>query len=260
MENLTAEDLKSNEGLKKFDSVDALAKSYVNLEALKGNSIRINGPDASTEARAETMNKIMQHMPELMLKPNPDNAEQMKEYYAMTGVPESVDGYAWDGEGLSDEILGELKGLAAETKMSKQQFKQYVTKMAEMQGFTQQQHEDSRIRQGAELKTDWGMAFEDRYAVVEGFVNDHPGLGSVESLSPAQMKELYDISRSTLGVKQAGAQPVVSKTLMAPDELNNRINEIHNNPVYYSDSPADRIAREALKASMNKLILLRAGS
>ena len=77
MDNLP-EELRESEGLKKFGSVEDLAKSYVNLEGLRGNSIRIAGPDASAEDRAAVYKKVMTHMPELTLKPDPESPEQSK--------------------------------------------------------------------------------------------------------------------------------------------------------------------------------------
>ena len=48
----------------------------------------------------------------------------------------------------------------------------YLEDMADMSGATLQMKEDARVRMGAELKTEWGMAFEDRYAVVEKHLSE----------------------------------------------------------------------------------------
>jgi len=226
-----SEDFRNNEGLKKFDSVEAMAKSYLNMESMAGNSIRIAGPDASAEDRAATYQKVMTHMPELMLKPNPDNAEQSTEYHRMLGVPETVEGYDSGDIKLDDETMSELKQLALQTNMSKAQFTAYAKRMESMNEFTVTQNDDARTRMGAELKSEWGMAFDDRYAVVERHLNENPDLGSIKNMSPAQIRGHYAIARSLNGTAQAHSQPA-SQNNLTPDEARKQIDEIHRNPLF----------------------------
>jgi hypothetical protein len=244
MDNLS-DDLKENKSLQDFKDLNGLAKSYVDTKAMMGNSIRMAGPDASDEDRAKIYQKVMTHMPELVLKPNPDSAEQSAEYYAMLGVPADAGGYNTDDIKLSDEILNELKTLAHGVNMSKSQFKVYANKMAEMQGSTIQNQEDARVRMGAELKTEWGMAFEDRYAVVEKHLAENPGLGVIEDMTPAQIKSHYEVSRSLNGVKQMRQQPV-PETHMSPSEAQAQMAEIDSNPLRFSTNPADRFEQQKL--------------
>ncbi|GAG00062.1 unnamed protein product, partial [marine sediment metagenome] len=239
---------------KTLESVEALAKSFIETKAMQGNSIRMAGPDASPEAKAEIYQKVMRHMPELVLKPNPDSAEQSTEFHRMMGVPEDGTGYSVEGvEGLNDDVLNELKALALDTNMTKAQFKKYASKMAEMQGFTNQQKEDSRTRMGAELKTEWGMAFEDRYAVVEKHLRENPGLGMIENMSPDQIKAHYEVSRGLNGVKQAYNQPTAS-AIMTPAEAAAQVKEIDNNPSFWSLEPADRQLQNTLKIKRIELM------
>jgi hypothetical protein len=252
MDNLTDEDLKGNEGLKKFDSVDALAKGYTNLEAYSGNSIRINGPDATAEDKAATYQKVIKHMPELMLRPNPESPEQMKEFHSMLGVPDSVDDYDPGEVSLSPEIITELKQLAASTHMSRDQFKTYVKRMDEMNGMTVQQKEEARTAMGAELKTEWGLAFEDRYHVVENHLSENPDLGSIEGMTPNQIRAHYAVARSLIGKPQAHSQPVNSNA-MTPSEAKYQMAEIMKNPAYMSPEPQERQEHQRLLLKMNEL-------
>ena len=251
MESLS-EDLQGDEGLKKFETVEALANGYKNLESRAGNSIRINGPEATEEDRVATYQKIMKHMPELMLRPDPAAPEQMKEFHSMLGVPDDVSGYEYEGTGLSPEIVGELRSLAKDTNMTKPQWKAYVTRMDEMSDMTTTQREEARVRMGAELKTEWGMAFEDRYSVVERFMEENPGLGTVESLNPDQMKTYYDLSKSLHGKPQVGGQPP-PKGAMTPEEAKAQIAEIDKQPAFMSNNPSDRPEHMRL---MNKRVEL----
>lgn len=240
------EDLKESEGLKKFGSVADLAKSYVNLEGLKGNSIRIAGPDASAEDKAAVYKKVMTHMPELTLKPDPESAEQSAEFYTMLGVPEKPEDYAWEGDGLDAEVLTQLKIVGHNAHMTKEQFKAYANQMAEMQGVTNQTREDARVRNGAELKGEWGMAFEDRYAVVEKHLSERPGLGSIESMSPDQIKVYYNDAIALTGKPQINGQPAPQSGMLTPQEAKARISEIDNNPAYGSSDPTQRLEHNRL--------------
>jgi len=253
MENLSDE-LKESKSLRDFKDVEALANAYIQTKAMQGNSIRIHGPDASEQAVAENYQKIMKHFPHLVMKPDANNAEQTKEFYAMMGVPDSVDGYSWDGEGLDDTIVSELKTLAHDTRMSKTQFTKYIVKMAEMQGATNQQSEEARLRMGAELKNEWGMAFEDRYAVVEKHLHDNPGLGDVSQQSPAQMQAHYQMSRSLNGTKQMNQQPYVQDSQNTPEEAKAKMKEIMDNPVYFSSDPKDRFVQAEMRKKIPQLI------
>jgi hypothetical protein len=252
MDNLTDEDLKGDEGLKKFDSIESLAKSYKNLEALSGNSIRINGPEATAEDKSATYQKVMKHMPELMLKPNPDNPEQMAEYYSMLGVPKSTDDYDAGEVALSPEIIGELKQLASETHMTRADFKIYAKRMDEMNGTTNQQKEDSRLAMGAELKTEWGLAFDDRYQMAENHIKENPGLGAIENMTPDQIRAHYEVARSLIGKPQAHTQPINSN-VRTPSEAKHQMDEIKNNPVYMSFDPKDRHEQQRLVNKLNEL-------
>ncbi len=54
------EDLKGNATLGKFDSVAALAKGYIGLESLQGNSVRIPDENATAEERGKFFEKLGQ--------------------------------------------------------------------------------------------------------------------------------------------------------------------------------------------------------
>jgi hypothetical protein len=253
MDNLTDEDLKGDEGLKKFDSIDALAKGYKNIEAYSGNSIRINGPEASAEDKSATYQKVMKHMPELMLRPNPDDPEQMAEYYSMLGVPKSTEDYDAGETSLTPEMIGELKQLAADTHMTRPDFKIYAKRMDEMNGATKQNNEDTRLAMGAELKGEWGLAFEDRYQMAENHIKENPGFGSIENMTPDQIRAHYETARSLIGKPQAHSQPNHGNNAMTPDEAKYQMDEIMNNVAYMSSEPQHRQEHQRLLIKMNEL-------
>jgi hypothetical protein len=238
MENLPDE-LKDNKALQQYKSLDAALQGFINTKKDVGNSIRVNGPDASAEERTETYQKIMRHYPNLTMKPDMDNAEQSRDYYAMNGVPESPQDYPTEGIELPENVMQELQTLAHNTHMSKTQWKEYAGRMSEMNTVTHQNREDARITAGAELKDKWGLAFEDRYAVVERYLDENPGFGTIDTMTPDIIEAHYNSSRSLNGVKQMHNQPA-PRSKNTPDEARARIKEIDDNPIRFSSDPADR--------------------
>jgi hypothetical protein len=253
MDNLTDEDLKTNKSLATLESVDQLAKAFIETKAMQGNSIRINGPEASEEDVAATYQKVIKHMPNLMLKPNPDNPEQMAEYYSMLGVPKDVEGYETGESKMDGDLMGQLKQLATKHHWSRDQWKGYLADMESMQGQTKQNKEDTRLAMGAELKGEWGLAFDDRYQMAENHIKENPGLGNIENMSPDQIRAHYDVARSLIGKPQAHNQPNHGNNAMTPDEAKYQMNEIKGNPAWMSDEPQHRQKHAQLLKDMHKL-------
>jgi hypothetical protein len=117
---------------------------------------------------------------------------------------------------------------------------------------TIKQKEDARTQAGAELKTEWGLAFEDRYNMVESHLSENPGLGSIEGMSPEQITAHYAVSRSLIGKPQAHGQPTQSNA-MSPSEAKFQMDEIMKNPAYMSQEPQHRHEHQRLLLKMNEL-------
>ena len=247
------EEFRGNEGLKKFETVEALAKSYLHSEARNSNSIRIVGPDASVEDRTESIRKVMTHMPELMLKPNLESAEQSAEFHLMLGVPETIEGYDSGEIKLDDETLNEIKLGALADKLTKSQFKSQIKRFEEMNEFSVTQNNDARTRAGAELKGKWGLAFPDRYAVVERHLEENPGVGKIGDMSPAQIEAHYAIAMSQFGTAQMHDQPTPTSNILTPEEAQAQIVEIHKNPLFL-DGFNDREGHKKLLARRIELM------
>jgi hypothetical protein len=248
-----SDEYKDSAVAKKFGSSDELVKSYQHLESRLGGSIRIPSAEATPEDKAEVYQKVMKSMPELMLKPNLENAEQSAEYYQMLGVPKNIDDYDAGDTKLDADMVNQLRQLGAKTNMTQAQFKAYIRSMDDMNGITQQQTEDARIRMGAELKTEWGMAFEDRYAVVEKHLQENPDLGPIENMNPSQLRGHYAVARSLNGTAQMHSQPTPASNMLAPDEARAQIHEIRNNPAFL-DATVDRNEHKRLVAKNIELM------
>ena len=84
------DDLKGNEALSNFESIDQLAKSFVETKKFQGESIRIPGEDAGEDAIKEFNTKLLDKVPNLMPKPNLDSEDQAIEFFRSIGMPETV--------------------------------------------------------------------------------------------------------------------------------------------------------------------------
>jgi hypothetical protein len=170
----------------------------------------------------------------------------------MLGVPKDVEDYDAGEVELTPEMVGELKKLASETHMSRADFKIYAKRMDEMNGTTNQNREDTRLAMGAELKTEWGLAFDDRYQMAENHIKENPGLGSIENMTPDQIRAHYEVARSLIGKPQAHDQPTNSNA-MTPKEAKYQMDEITNNPIYMSFDPKDRVEQRRLVLKLTEL-------
>ena len=87
-----SEPLQKSKSLSKFDNVDALAKSYTELESELGKRVRIPSQDAS--------------------------AEEWQKYYERVGRPKTADDYAIDRGKTDDAIVRSFKAAAHEAGLT----------------------------------------------------------------------------------------------------------------------------------------------
>jgi hypothetical protein len=165
---LTGE-LAEDPRLSKFQDVEGLAKSYVELEQASANSIRIPGEAASDEMRQEYLTKLMKHAPELMVKPDKNNPEQMAEFYRTMGRPEDADKYTVpelrtpDGEPVDPAGADALRGIAYEANLTDEQFSKVVQGITDANIELEQQGMQAWSETIVELKKEWGNAYPDKY-------------------------------------------------------------------------------------------------
>jgi hypothetical protein len=244
-----SEDLQGS--VDKFNSVDDLLTSYQNLEKQQSNSFRLPGPDATAEDKAGSYQKLLERAPELMIRPNPDDDVQMKAYRASIGVPDDIDGYEVGDVKMDDSLVGELKQLAVNNHWTKDQWTGYLKSMEDMQGQTQQNNDDARVRMGAELKTEWGLAYDDRMKVVDNYLQEY-GHREIGAYTPQDIQAFYKSAVSLVGKAQAHRQPERQRGL-APDEAKAQLAEVngqlfdrkldleHTNPTKYAHLKTKRI-------------------
>jgi hypothetical protein len=119
------EKLRASPSLAKFKDVGGLAKSYHELEALQGSSIRKPGPDASAEDVAKFRQRVMELVPDAVVLPA-DAGERAKvegSIWEKLGRPKEAKAYALpQGVELPENVLEALRKDSADLGLTQSQF------------------------------------------------------------------------------------------------------------------------------------------
>ena len=134
-----------------------------------GNSIRIPSADEGDEAMQSFVMRASEKIPGLMPVPKEGDDEVMSTVWANLGRPNDADGYQVP-EGI--EVSKEAKDAAFAMNMTQSQFQAMVTNNnAQAQSQMQAQQEAAEAAM-AELKTEWGAAFDQRSEKVAGLLKN----------------------------------------------------------------------------------------
>lgn len=163
-----SEDLRGQANLNDFKDVNDLAKSYVNLQRMVGNSVRIPAADATEEARQEFLDKV-KDVDGILLK----NDEGL---YNKLGRPEAADGYTLD-EVVNQEMVNKVPGLneevndfktfAHEIGLTNEQAQKLVQyQVGNIENAVQDQEQAVADAQ-ASLQKLWGQEYNNRLAAAK---------------------------------------------------------------------------------------------
>lgn len=254
--SIADEDMRANKALANFDTLDDAIKGYIDLKSYQGNSLHIPGEDTNEEQRAEFANKLVEKVPSVMLRPDPDNADQTKEFYRSAGMPEESSGYEApevelpDGMKKNEDRLEFFKGLAHESGLNKSQFKKIMEGVEKADIETTISAQESHQKATDALNTEWGAAADERK---QAALNIAEKTGAPESLveaiksgtvPPELTKWIYGLSTAigSEGTNLANNQQT-KPGKMTPDEAKDKIAEIYANkehPFHKSDLRAQK--------------------
>lgn len=239
------EDIRTSDALKNFGDVNGLAKAFVDTKRMQGNSIHIPGEDASDEQRRAFVDKLIERVPGVMLKPDFEHdGEQSAEFWRSLGAPENGAGYEMpeiqlnDNEDfqVDDDRIDIMREAAAKAGVTKQQFKSVMDAVLKhdienQRSIGGQQNESMRT-----LHQEWGMAFEQNYAaalqvaratgapdvLVDAIKNAQAG--------PETLKWLYNMGKN-MGTEGQNIlnQGDGTTTRLTPAEAQQKIDEIMGN-------------------------------
>ena len=242
------DDLKGSDSLKKFNTIDDLARSYINLETMNGTSLRIPGEDASEGDRKAFTEKLIKNVPELMYKPNMDTEESREEFFATVGRPSVASDYVDpEIEGAPADPAddsGMFKELDYEIGLTNVQYQQLVSTVMEANLTTAHEAEAGFAQEIQGLRSEWGYAYGDRYRAAMDIAARTGAPEQVQELfrdgtvNSGTIKWLYSLAKQFGGeggelATQAGGANIDN----APDEANARIADIMGNKKHaYWDS------------------------
>lgn len=236
---------------------EAFWKQITDQRSHLGQSIRIPSQDAGAEDWKTFNTKLLAKVPSLMPKPDLDNADQMNAVYTALGRPESPDKYVLpevDNKGLTPDMapVEAFRKIAHEAGISNRQFQTVVKAMSE-RNITDMVERQQRADQNvADLKTEWGAAFDTNYKAVTKFLADTKAPQHIRVLAEKAMLD-KDMAVWFLGQLQAvqgeGARITDDKSFqggMTPADARARISEINNNPKHAYHIGSDPGHRDAL--------------
>ena len=200
-------------------------------------------PDADADAINAFYEKV-KDVPGLTRIPTPDDTEGYNALLAKLGKPEEPSGYELpevnDFE-WSDDVADRLRQTALESGLTKNQFKEFATRVAEQEISTNRMNNETKMEIRKELRLDWGDTLEDREDLIRGWLDksDAPeamrNLLDNHELPVATMKWLHGVAKQFKGdvtpIRNDGASPAPS---MTPSAAKERIQEILNHDAYFN--------------------------
>lgn len=227
--NTLPEDMRGSEVLKRFNSVEDLAKNVLESESYRGRSVSLPTSEADEAQLNEAYQKIQKHFPGVVRRPDPEKGflEQNDEFYAMFGVPEKYE--APEGV-LDDASLEIINGIAAKAKMSRDQYDAFIKDYSEAAGNIQKQNEEGYSEQMKALDNEWGMAAAERKAWVDAQRDQFNEANPDDQLAPfnsAAYKLLWSYRNQLGGGKTNGEIAGSKQPLNAPGEAKQKRLDLH---------------------------------
>ena len=266
------EDLRGNGALANFKDAGSLAKSFVEMKSMQGSSIRIPSSEASDEDRSAFNQKLIEQVPNVMLKPDFDNADQSNEFYRTLGMPEEATGYEMpkvEGIEMPEERGVALSKIAHEAGLSKSQFDKVMIGAMGLD-VAAAEAQTARLKTEAEsLHTEWGMAFNERKDMVLA-VAKHTGapdrliaaIGSDEA-GVETMQWLLKMSGFVKGegiqIANQNADDAEGKGKMTPAEARSQISDINANKKHPYWNQLDPAHNDALNKMVELQKMAKAG-
>ena len=232
------ENIRDWDEVKNSDSPEKFWGQVENMRSFLGQSIRIPGEDAGTEQQQEFYDKLINKVPDLMIRPKDDDPDAMQTLYRQLGQPEKADDYRLpeievpEGIPVDENALKAFAPIAHKHGLSQKQFEGVLKDYNEgqLQGVLQQRSDYQQQMQ--DLRGEWGLTFDENMQkadrVRQAFLGDE--VTSIEGMPPGIIRGLAKIADQFGG---EGSNDLISSTgkagVMAPAEAKAQVNEIMGN-------------------------------
>ena len=229
--------MRANPGLADIADVNGLAQQFLDLQSYQGTSIRLPGPDATPETRADFLKKLGSHVPELIPAPQPDDAAGNDALWKHLGRPDEATGYkvpVMEGvdEGFGDRVIAAMPDFHS-LGLTQGQLDGVLAMDMKRQGEEQSRAASTMQAGHAELHAEWGMTYEPRVQRAKAFAaKSGAPEGLVKAIEANQLdagtiKWLHQLSEAvgTEGLQVAGQQGGAEPGAMTPVEAMARAKE-----------------------------------
>jgi len=238
---------------------------------MQGHSVRLPSENASDEDIAAFNESMGSKLPNWMLKPDLENAEQSSEFWSKLGVPSDAKDYELpdvnvpDGVELNADRQEYFRNVAKEANMTKEQFKSFMTKVLVTEVESTTAAVTAKEQAVKDLKTDWGQAYEERMAIV---TKTAEATGAPDSVVAAAkegtagvdtMNWLYKVGTALGGEGREMMENSSNKSgkvgALSPAEAQSQLDEIHANakhPFYTAVGDEKKRATDAYVALMKQ--------
>lgn len=243
-----SDEYKTQSNIADFKDVNDLAKSYLNIQKMVGNSVRIPSADSSEEMKKEFYSKI-KDLDGVVIKDSED-------FYTKLGRPESAEKYNLVNEELNQVIsqdpnisseIEAFKSEAFELGLSDKQASELVNRRIAEYQTRQSELQASTEAQINEVKKMWGSDFDNRLKAAQQMANMYKEKygSSMEQLihspvgnNPAFLNMLAELGSMYKESGHEGASKLSFGT--SPSDAIMKINELRADPgftkAYYDDS------------------------
>ncbi len=257
-------DLAGNPALAKFKNddgtwqPDAIAKSYLELEAYRGKSIRLPSEEAGDEDRQAFYDRLQEKVPDLMRKPTGENLDETlralghvpPEEYVMPEIDSQ-------GVKLNDAEAVAFQQVARKHGLTQAQYQGIVADMTQANIETALANQQASADDSAALQTEWGAAHESRIRQISNFAEASGAPTElVNALKAGQVKSatakwLYSLveSYSKGGGKQFDVPPQAPGVLTPADaELEAQaIRKNNDHPYNNPGAPGHEAAKKRMR-------------
>lgn len=258
MDSLQSDELKSSEALKQFNDLDSLAKGYQDLKAYQGQSLRIPGEDAGDDQYNEFYNKVVEKVPNLMVKPDFNDETLSTAFYRSLGMPEAPDGYEppeVEGVEIAEDRINSLKEVAHKQGLTGKQFKGFMEEALKMDAEANVAVQESIQAGMDELRQELGFAFKDGVEQAEkvrdAFFNFIDPKMMDAQMTKAFMSIGKQLGKEALNVHGQSTQEVVNTPELARDKIN-EINMNSEHPYWIAGHPDHQAAVQKMLKLMEE--------
>lgn len=225
---------------------NTFVKNAVETKAYQGDSLRIPGPEASTEDRTAFHAKLAERVPGVYYMPDLENPEQIKALQRKLGAPEDGNGYTFtppEGGDLDETMTAHYRNWANELDMTQKQADGIYKKFNEYNlatlGALKQTHTESING----LKAEWGVTFPDKVAKIDHLVSKYENTDGFRAelqagnVPPHILKMFSQMADGLLGegMQMVGTGEGTQPTGVAPEEARARAAEVRAHPAFLDD-------------------------